>query len=258
MSRESCFAGMDVGTSFIKTAVIDGDGELLGSYIDRSGADLKGSIEGAYEGLLADAGLTREGIAHLTATGFGRGNVEFADSRRTEINCHARGAHHFFPGEITIIDIGGQDTKIIKVNADGSTKGFRMNRKCAAGTGAFLEEIALRLNIPLGDMNGLASRSTGDLVLNSYCTVFAKTEILTRIREGEAVEDMVKSAFVSVTRRVLEMDTLEGDIVMTGGVVEHNPIVREILESQVGREILTPARPQLTGAMGAALFARGA
>lgn len=255
MSDDRFFAGIDVGTSFIKGVMIDERNEIIGRYIDRSGADLKDTISRARMGLVTDAGIPADAVTHLTATGYGRGNVEGANSTRTEITCHGRGAFHYFPEAITIIDIGGQDTKIIKVGANGQTRGFKMNRKCAAGTGAFLEEIALRLNIPLEDMNELASNSTQETGLNSYCTVFAKTEILTRIKEGEKVEDMVRGAFESVVRRVIEMDTLEGTIVMTGGVVKYNGMVRAILEKHVGAAIKTPPDPQLTGAMGAALFA---
>jgi predicted CoA-substrate-specific enzyme activase len=133
-----------------------------------------------------------------------------------------------------------------------------MNRKCAAGTGSFLEEIAFKLNIPMDEMNVLAGKSSKDTALSSYCTVFASTEILTRIKEGEKKEDMVKSAFESVARRVIEMDTLDGTVVMTGGVVAYNDIILKILSKQVGQKILTPPNPQLTGALGAALFAKEA
>ncbi len=119
--------------------------------------------------------------------------MSFADSVITEISAHAKGAYHYFPKKITIIDIGGQDTKIIKIDSKGKILGFKMNRKCAAGTGSFLEEIAYKLNIQLNEMNKLASKSDKETSLSSFCTVFASTEILTRIKEGEKVEDMVRS-----------------------------------------------------------------
>ncbi len=251
------FAGVDVGTSYIKAVIIDEKNEIVGSFTERSGADLQLSIETAFDGVLASADLPRDAIKHITATGFGRRNVSFADSIKTEISCHGKGVYHYFSRDVTIIDIGGQDTKIIKIDAQGKRVGFKMNRKCAAGTGTFLEEIAHRLDISVGEMNALASKSGKDVALSSFCTVFACSEILTRIRDGEKVEDMVKSAFESVARRVIEMDTLEGTIVMTGGVVTYNDIILKILAKHVGRDILTPPNPQLTGAFGAALFARG-
>ena len=258
MSKERYFAGIDVGTSYIKAVIIDEKNEITGSFTERSGADLYKSIILAFEGAIADTNVSRDTIKYTTATGFGRGNVSFADNVKTEISAHAKGAYHYFPRKITIIDIGGQDTKIIKTDAKGKTIGFKMNRKCAAGTGAFIEEIAYKLSIPLSEMNSLAAKSAKDAALSSFCTVFASTEILTRIKEGEKIEDMIKSAFESVARRVIEMDTLEGTIVMTGGVVAYNDIILKILSKYVGKELLTPPAPQLSGAVGAALFAKEA
>ena len=258
MVKDIYFAGIDVGTSYIKAVIIDEKKEIIGSFTDRSSADLQKSITTVFEGAIANADVSKHEIKHITATGFGRRNVSFANSVKTEISCHAKGAFHYFPRKVTIIDIGGQDTKIIKIDAQGKILGFKMNRKCAAGTGTFLEEIANRLNIQISEMNVLAAKSTKDTALSSFCTVFASTEILTRIKEGEKVEDMVKSAFESVARRVIEMDTLDNTVVMTGGVVTYNNIILKVLAKHVGNEILTPPDPQLSGAIGAALFAREA
>ncbi len=258
MLKERYFLGIDVGTSYIKAVIIDNKNEIIGSSTDRSGADLQKSITAIFKELTTAADIPQHTIKHITATGFGRRSVSFADSIKTEIGCHAKGSYHYFPRKITIIDIGAQDTKIIKIDAKGKTLGFKMNRKCAAGTGAFLEEIANRLGIPMSEMNMLAAKSTKDTALSSFCTVFASTEILTRIKDGERIEDMVKSAFESVARRVIEMDTLDGTIVMTGGVVTYNDFILKALTKYVGSKILTPPNPQLTGAIGAALFAREA
>ena len=252
------FAGIDVGTSYIKAVIINEKSEVVGSFTERSGADLHESINTAFERTVADASISRDAIKHITATGFGRKNTTFANSVKTEISCHAKGAYYYFPKKITIIDIGGQDTKIIKIDEKGNILSFKMNRKCAAGTGTFLEEISRRLNVPMDEMNKLAAKSTIETALSSFCTVFASTEILTRIKEGEKIEDMAKSAFESVARRVIEMDTLEGTIVMTGGVVQYNNFILKALEKYVGNNILTPKYPQLTGAIGAALFAKEA
>jgi predicted CoA-substrate-specific enzyme activase len=255
MSKEY-YAGIDVGTSYIKVVLIDEKNDIVGSFIGRTGADLHKSITDAYRSAIADAKISKNVIKSTIATGFGRYNVSFADNVKTEISAHARGAYHYFPKHIAIIDIGGQDTKIIKVDSNGKTIGFKMNRKCAAGTGSFLEEIAYKLNIPVSEMNKLASKSSKDTALGSFCTVFASTEILSRIKEGEKIEDMVKSAFESVVQRVIEMDTLEGTVVLTGGVVKYNNIILKILEKYVENKILTPPDPQLIGAFGAALFAK--
>ena len=253
---EVYFGGIDVGTSYIKVIIIDEQNEIAGSFIGKTGADLNKSINDNFEEALTKANISRDSIKHTTATGFGRNNVPFADSVKTEISAHAKGAYHYFPKRITIIDIGGQDTKVIKVDSQGKTIGFKMNRKCAAGTGSFLEEIAYKLNIPISDMNALALNSSKDAALGSFCTVFASTEILSRIKEGEKTEDMVKSAYESVVKRVIEMDTFEGSVVITGGVVKFNKIIVKILEKYIKSKILIPPEPQVNGAFGAALFAK--
>jgi predicted CoA-substrate-specific enzyme activase len=156
---------------------------------------------------------------------------------------------------VSIIDIGGQDNKIIKIDDNGHRISFKMNRKCAAGTGAFLEEMSARLDIPLEDMDGLARRSTDMVKLGSFCTVFSGTEVLENIRSGKKVTDIVKGLFYSVIKRVMEMDSLTEKVVMTGGVVANNPYLVEMAEEIIGRQILVPEYPQLTGAIGAALYA---
>jgi predicted CoA-substrate-specific enzyme activase len=156
---------------------------------------------------------------------------------------------------MTIIDIGGQDNKVIKLDDRGRRIEFKMNRKCAAGTGAFLEEMSMRLDIPLEDLNALAENAQDMVELGSYCTVFSATEVLEKIRQGKKVPDIVKGLFFSVIKRVLEMDALTATVVLTGGVVAHNPYLVKMIRNITGKEVLTPEFPQLTGAVGAALFA---
>jgi len=256
MAHDRYFAGIDVGTAYVKAVIIDEKDTIIGSVIERTEANLQKSMENAYERVVKAADISSDAISHITGTGFGRKKARFVDSIKTEISAHAKGAYHYFPEKITVIDIGGQDTKIIKIDSKGKITGFKMNRKCAAGTGTFLEEIAHRLNLPRDDLNELAAKSDNEIALNSFCTVFASTEVLTRIKEGEKIEDMVKSAFESVGRRVIEMGSLEGTVVVTGGVVEYNDYIVKVLSRSVGKDILSPPHPQLTGAFGAALFAR--
>jgi len=256
MFNEKYFAGIDVGTSYIKTVVLNQKKEIIGFSIIKSGTNLKKSIITSFKKAIKDAGLSQDLINNVTATGFGRRKVVFANSVKTEISSHAKGAYHYFPRKITVIDIGGQDSKIVKIDEKGKIIGFKMNRKCAAGTGTFLEEIAYKLNISLDEMNVLATKSTKDIPLGSFCTVFASTEILSRIKEGEKIEDMVKSTFESVVKRVLEMDTLGETVVMTGGVIAYNTFLLKIFSKFIENEILTPPNPQLIGAFGAALFAQ--
>jgi predicted CoA-substrate-specific enzyme activase len=255
MSGEIYFAGIDVGTSYVKSVVIDNNKEILSSFVKRTGTSIEESSNLAFQNIISDLQLSKNAIKSITATGYGKNKVLFADNYKTEISCHAKGAYHYFPKKITVIDIGGQDTKVINLDTNGKIVRFKMNRKCAAGTGAFIEEIAYRLDIPLKDLNKLASKSTSDIPLASFCTVFAKTEILTRIKEGEKVEDLIRSAFGSVIKRVIEMTQIKGSVVLTGGVIAYNSIVGEILKKEIEVDILIPPYPQFIGAIGAAIFA---
>jgi len=216
MSDELFFVGIDVGTSYVKSVILNKSKEIVGSFIKRTGASVEHSSIIAFENSISNASLSRSEIKHITSTGFGKDKISFANFTKTEISCHAKGAYHYFPKQITIIDIGGQDTKVIKLDDKGKIIRFKMNRKCAAGTGVFIEEIANRLDIPLIEMNSMAAKSTKNVPLGSFCTVFAKTEILTRIKEGEKVEDLVKSAFESVIRRIIEMTELGGLLSLLG------------------------------------------
>jgi (R)-2-hydroxyacyl-CoA dehydratese activating ATPase len=204
---------------------------------------------------LAMAGVAKNNIVKAISTGYGRKNVTFAQENKTEIGCHSKGCFLYFPEPITIIDIGGQDNKIIKLDEKGRRLNFKMNRKCAAGTGAFLEEMSLRLNIPIEEMDALARQSQDMVRLGSFCTVFSATEVLENIRQGKKVPDIIKGLFFSVIKRVLEMDSLSDQVVMTGGVVAHNPFLVTMTEEIIGRKVLVPEHPQLTGAIGAALYA---
>ena len=249
------FAGIDVGTTTTKAAIIDADKRLLGRAVRRSGADLVLAASTAYEDALADAGVARETVQFVVATGFGRRNVPFAQDTRTEISCHGRGCHHYYPEALTVVDIGGQDSKIIKLDAEGRRVGFQMNRKCAAGTGSFLEDIAHKLDLPLAELNGMAATTSKTAQIGSYCTVFSATEVLERIRAGEETADIARGLFDSVAKRILEMDTLTGRVIMTGGVVAYNPIVAELLSERAGVVVEIAPHPQVMGAFGAALIA---
>jgi len=252
------FAGLDMGASRTKVVVIAPDGTLLGHAVKKSGTDFTATAAFCLDASLEMAGTTRKDIVKAVSTGYGRANVGFVtETAKTEIGCLARGCNHYFPGAITIIDIGGQDNKIIKLGASGNRSSFKMNRKCAAGTGAFLEEMSQRLDIPLDEMNDLARRSENMIKLGSYCTVFSGTEVLESIRNGKPVSDIVKGIFYSVIKRVLEMDSLTERVVMTGGVVANNPYIVEMAEDMIGRKVLLPELPQLAGAVGAALYALG-
>lgn len=249
------FAGIDVGASTTKSVIIDISKKIISFHITKTGADFKRASEICYNESLKIGSISRDEIKFIISTGYGRYNVNFANQTKTEISCHAKGAYFYFPKAITIIDIGGQDTKIIKLDKNGKRISFKMNRKCAAGTGTFLEEIANRLDTPLNKLDSLARNADKNIKLNSFCTVFASTEILSKIKEGESRENMVKGAFDSVIKRILEMDSLNGEVVLTGGVIAHNSIISEILKNEFNVNINIPSNPQIIGAYGAALFA---
>lgn len=247
--------GIDIGASAAKLAIVDSQRRIVAKTMRRSGVDYAQTARACLDDALVAGGLSESEIAGSLATGYGRDNVPWTNGKMTEIACHGKGAFHHFPRAITVIDIGAQDSKIIHLDDQGCRTNFKMNRKCAAGTGAFLEEIAYRLDLPLANLNGLAERSSQETSLGSFCTVFAATEVLEKIRAGQRVEDIVKGAFRSVVKRVMEMDLVQGDLVMTGGVVANNPIVARLVEEQFGRRVEVPPEPQFMGAFGAALFA---
>lgn len=255
MTEQSVYVGVDVGASRTKVAVLDSRKQVVGYALAKSGTDFGATAQTCLLAALEMAEIPADHMAGAVSTGYGRRNVAYAQASRTEIACHAKGCYHFLPMALTIIDIGGQDNKVIKIDAQGRRQSFKMNRKCAAGTGAFLEEMALRLDLPLEAMNDLAQESRDMVKLGSYCTVFSATEILDNIRKGKLVTDLVKGVFFSVIKRVLEMDHLSENIAMTGGVVAHNPYLVTMAQEIIGQTILVPNLPQFSGAVGAALYA---
>lgn len=255
MNSKSVYVGADIGSSRTKVAVLDRDNKLIGRSVIPSGTDFERSAVECLQDALKMAEVKEENIIRALSTGYGRKNVPYANGHKTEITCHSAGCYHYFPEEITIVDIGGQDNKVMKLDRNGQRISFKMNRKCAAGTGAFLEEMSMRLNIPLEEMNDRASRAENLVKLGSYCTVFSATEVLEHIRNGTSVNDIVKGLFYSVIKRVREMDSFSEHVVFTGGVVAHNPYLVEMTGEIIGREVWVAEFPQLTGAIGAALLA---
>ncbi|MHB0959639.1 MAG: acyl-CoA dehydratase activase [Pirellulaceae bacterium] len=249
------YCGIDIGASAVKLVIIDEDRRTLARAVSRSGVDYSQSAERCLAEALSAAKLETRQLERSVSTGYGRNNVPWACESMTEIACHAKGAYSHFCEPMTVVDIGAQDSKMIRLDGQGRRIDFKMNRKCAAGTGAFLEEIALRLDLPVSELNGLAERSTKEVRLGSFCTVFTATEILEKIRAGERVEDIVKGAFRSVVKRIREMGTVAGLLVMTGGVVAHNPSLSTLAGESFETPALVPPDPQCIGALGAALFA---
>jgi (R)-2-hydroxyacyl-CoA dehydratese activating ATPase len=258
------YCGIDIGASAAKLAIIDEQYRIIAKSTRRSGVDYAQTAQRCRDEALAlipliplipAAGLEPVQIRRCVSTGYGRDNVPWADGKMTEIACHGRGAFQCYRTAMTVIDIGAQDCKVIHLDANGFRTGFKMNRKCAAGTGSFLEEIAYRLDLKPSDLNGLAERSTHEVTLGSFCTVFAATEVLEKIRAGLGAEDIIKAAFRSVVNRVREMDVVTGALVMTGGVAAYNPVLVRLAGEAFGCPVLVPPEAQFIGALGAAIFA---
>jgi predicted CoA-substrate-specific enzyme activase len=246
------YAGIDIGSCTTKAVVIDQEGNMVGSHVRRSGVNYQ---EAAREALdIAFGGRGWDSIP-IISTGYGRHSIDFASEAKTEIACHARGGFAHVPRAMTLVDIGGQDSKVIKLDAQGHRIDFKMNRKCAAGTGTFIEEIAAKLDLPLDLLDGMARKAQKRVKIGSYCTVFASTEILALIRAGVSPEELVRGMFESVVDRVMEMVPITELVLMCGGVVQYNPIVADIFKTRISGEVIVPPHPQLTGAYGAALFA---
>lgn len=251
------YLGVDVGTSVTKAVLLDAQGAVRGKASARTGMDFERASDQAIREVLERAQVSSEAVTRIVACGYGRNNVRIADERANDLDCLARGAFHCFPRPSTVVDVGARDSTRIHLDPDGRRVGFTVNHNCAAGTGTFLEEIALRMDLPVEALARLAEKSQDlSVTLGSYCTVFAKGEILEKIRAGVGREDLARAAVESVARRVVEKDQLQGDVVATGGVVAHHPVFVEILAELLGGEVLVPPAPQFVGALGAALIAR--
>jgi len=254
----SYFAGIDIGSLTCDAVIIDNSPKVISSSIVLTGARSRIAIEGAYNAAIEAAGLNKEDVIGLVSTGYGREQVEGRLKSITEISCHARGACFIYPGTNLILDIGGQDSKAIRVNKDGQVLDFAMNDKCAAGTGRFFEVMARALEIDLDDMGDLAARSTKTLSISSMCTVFAESEVVSLVARGEKVEDIVAGLCKAVaerTRALAQRVGISPEVTMTGGVAKNLGVVRA-LEGLLGHTFNIPDEPQIVGALGAALFAR--
>ena len=249
------YCGIDIGASTAKLVIINSNSQVVAKILGRSGVDYEKTAEQMLNDLTVAESLDRSQIVRSLSTGYGRDNVPWVDGKMTEIACHGKGAYFHFQERMTVIDIGAQDSKIIHLDETGKRESFKMNRKCAAGTGAFIEEIAYRLALDVSQLNALAEASTKDVSLGSFCTVFAATEVLAKIRAGVDVTDIVKGAFNSVVKRIVEMDRIDGILVMTGGVVANNPFMAKLIGQAFSTEAHIAPDAQYTGAFGAALFA---
>jgi len=251
------FVGIDVGTQSIKV-VIQSGGEIVGSrvLITEEGGE-RGSRM-ALESLLEEKGLAYPDPQWVVATGIGRSAVALASKTRTEQLCHARAAHHWFRDCKTVLDIGAEGVRAMKLDNKGRLINFVCNRKCAAGTGSFLEVMADLLQTPIEKLEEYASGARQRERVSSYCTVFAESEVISHIHRGKSKEGIIAGIIASVAERsfeLLQKIGLEPEVVLTGGVAQ-NRALHTMLEEMMGNRLLVAPAPQLAGAMGAALLAQ--
>lgn len=250
------FLGIDIGSSSSKVALIDAERKILYQAAINIGTG-SNVIDTMRSHALEQIGKKESDIVYAVVTGYGRTTYKNANTQITEISCHAKGAHFLFPTVRTVIDIGGQDSKVIRVGADGSAEDFVMNDKCAAGTGRFLEVMARVLGCDISSLSSVAEQATDSVAISSTCTVFAESEVISQLSLGRKKEDVALGAHVSVAKRVSGQASRVGvrpDVVMTGGVALNRHMV-EALSNEIGYPIEVPESPQTIGALGAALYA---
>ena len=248
--------GIDVGSTASKCVILKDGKDLVAKSLVAVGTGTTGPARAIAE-VLENAGMTREEMDFVLATGYGRNSLDgLADLQMSELSCHARGAAFLFPEVRTVIDIGGQDVKVIEIE-NGIMKNFVMNDKCAAGTGRFLDVMARVLEVNVEDLGRLGDQSTKEIGISSTCTVFAESEVISQLAVGTDKRDIINGIHKSVAGRVSGLCNRVGVrdlVVMTGGVAQNHGIVKALRE-QLGHEIHTSPLTQYNGALGAALFA---
>jgi predicted CoA-substrate-specific enzyme activase len=250
-------AGIDTGSRTIKIVLLDEQTmRVVASGLTDQAVRQNEVVTGLYDRLLRQAGLRRGDVRRTVATGYGRNIVSLAEATITEITCHARGVRHLAPGVRTVIEIGGQDSKLLRLSEDGSVRDFAMNDRCAAGTGRFLEVVAARLGVDLGELGGLSARSRNPAAISSMCVVFAETEIIGLLASGAGPEDIVAGVQSAIASRVAAMvgRGVTAPVVFTGGVALV-PGMDKALAAALGQPVSIAPDPMMTGALGAAILA---
>lgn len=251
-------AGIDIGSSTTKVIILDREKNILAGNILDTGASSRKAAERSLQLALSDANLKRENLDYIVATGYGRVDTPFADRQVTEIACHAKGAHFEFPQTRMVIDIGGQDSKVIRTETNGEVKDFIMNDKCAAGTGRFLEAISRVLEVEVEQLGELSLKAKRTLKISSMCTVFAESEVISLIAEGYHPEEIASGIHDAIIERILSSAYKLGivdSVTVTGGVANNKGILHT-LQNKLGLSINIPSQPQISGAFGAALIAQ--
>jgi (R)-2-hydroxyacyl-CoA dehydratese activating ATPase len=251
-------AGIDIGSITTDALLFDQEKGIAGYVILQTGADSRKVAEVAVDKVLAELGRDRSELAFVVATGCGRKRALLAKETITEITCIAKGVNYLFPEARTIVDIGGQDTKAVRIDARGRVVEFEMNDKCAAGTGRFIEVMASALKVDLDRIGDLSLGYKKDVTISSICTVFAESEVISLVSEGEELEDILYGIHRAIADRTMglvnRLGGIEQEVVMAGGVAKNIGVVKA-LENVMGTSIRIPPEPQVVSALGAALLA---
>ena len=249
--------GMDIGSRTVKVILLHSDTlTIRGSGIADQGTHQQEIAETLLKRVCAEAGISESDIDSVVATGYGRNAIERATTTITEITCQATGVHFQEPGARTVIDIGGQDSKVIHLDEEGHVRDFAMNDRCAAGTGRFLEAVARQLDIEIGALGRVASQSNAPSAISSMCVVFAESEIVGLLASGESLPDIVAGVQHSIAKRIASMAgrRIAPPVIFTGGVA-HIDSMDEVIAKKIGHRVAVAANAQFTGALGAAILA---
>ena len=250
------FAGIDVGSTMTKAVILNTG--IIASVIGPTGPEQRRLANKVMEEVLIQAGISFQAITFVISTGYGRINVPFADKQFTEITCHAKGIVSLFPQARTLIDIGGQDVKGIQMDGTGKVLDFVMNDKCAAGSGRFIEVIADTLGVPLNQVGDLSLRSETPARISNICTIWAQQEVAASLAQGIPISDLLAGVHQSLADRICRMVLrlkVEDAVIVTGGGGKNRGLLKA-LSQQLGREVLVPKEPLITGALGAALLGK--
>ncbi|MBI9074905.1 MAG: 2-hydroxyglutaryl-CoA dehydratase [Desulfatibacillum sp.] len=252
------FAGVDIGSTSTECVILDDAANILATDMRPTGANSAKAALATLREACRKAGLTQE-PERIVATGYGRVSAPFAHKIVTEITCHGRGALHLFPKVRTVVDVGGQDSKVIRIGPNGRIMDFIMNDKCSAGSGRFLEVMARALEVSLEDLGPLSENAVQDITISSMCTVFAESEVISLVARAVPVEDIINGIHNSIVNRLaaqIQRMNPEPELVMTGGVAKNSGMVKKLARA-AGFPVHVPPNPRMVGALGAALMALG-
>jgi (R)-2-hydroxyacyl-CoA dehydratese activating ATPase len=253
-------AGVDVGSTYTKAAVLDASGQLAGTGMVPTGFRLEAAARSALAGALQEAGVGEGDVAYLATTGYGRNQVAFRDVQATDMTAQSWGTRHFFPATRTVLDIGGQTLKALRLDDAGKVRSFRLNDKCAAGTGAFLEKTARYLGYGIEEIGPLVAGSATPVPISGVCAVFAESEVINHVSEGQLPQDIMQGAMQSLIEkcvRLMKRVQMEPEFTLVGGIMRF-PAMTDMLRTSLPTGVNVPpgALVQFTAAIGAAVLAR--